>query len=76
VTAPAGGTMDDVVVKITRKRFWPFGNTTLARTDGSGFFGVAKVKPGRYTIAAEVRAGVWQKQDVTVAAGKVTRASF
>ena len=46
---PAGN--DTVEVRIKRKRFWPFGNTTHIRTDANGFFGLARVKPGRYEIA-------------------------
>jgi len=67
---------DGIVVRITRKRFWPFGNTSHVRTDGNGFFGLAKVKPGRYAIATRDETGAWRRQDVHVAAGKVTRADF
>lgn len=72
----AGQAHDDVPVRITRRRFWPFGNTTVVRTDGNGFYGLAKMKPGRYTIAAPDGASGWRKQQVLVSAGKVTRADF
>ncbi|MEX2273932.1 MAG: family 10 glycosylhydrolase [Vicinamibacterales bacterium] len=76
VSGTSPGTVDDVAIKITRKRFWPFGNSRYVRTDGNGFFGLAKLKPGRYTVATQSGAGVRRKQDVRVEAGKVTRADF
>lgn len=67
---------DGIVVRITRKRLWPFGNTSRVRTDGNGFFGLAKVKPGRYTVATQDHGGAWRSQEVRVAGGRVTRADF
>ena len=48
---------DTVEVRIKRKRFWPFGNTTHVRTDANGYFGLAKVKPGRYEVAIGGKSG-------------------
>jgi uncharacterized lipoprotein YddW (UPF0748 family) len=62
---------DGVVVRIKRKRFWPFGNTKLVRSDGNGYFGLAKVKPGNYEITAGQG-----KANVRVVPGKVARVVF
>lgn len=75
VSAAAGEQADGVAVKVTRKRFWPFGNDRLVRTDGNGYFGLAKVKPGRYTITTQGADGRRQ-QEVRVEAGKVARAEL
>ena len=76
VNAAPGGSSDDVAVRVTRKRFWPFGNHRVVRTDGNGFFGLAKVKPGRYTISTRSADGRRREHVVAVEAGKVTRADF
>ena len=68
--------IDGVTVTITRRRFWPFGNTTYVRTDGNGFFGLAKVKPGRYAVSTRTAAGLRRTQEVRVVAGKVARVDF
>ena len=62
---------DTIEVRIKRKRFWPFGNTTHVRTDANGFFGLARVKPGRYEIAIGNA-----RRNVQVAAGLVSRVEF
>jgi uncharacterized lipoprotein YddW (UPF0748 family) len=62
---------DGTVVRITRKRFWPFGNTVHVRTDGNGFFGLAKVKQGEYDISVGA-----ESRTVHVRAGSVLRADF
>ena len=67
---------DDVVVKVTRKRFWPFGRTRRVRTDGSGYFGLANVKPGRYEVSVDARGKRAANVLVRVEAGKVTRADL
>ncbi len=69
------GDNDGVEVKITRKRFWPFGNSTRVWTDANGYFGLAKAKPGRYELSVE-RASTRQRLDVQVNAGTVCRAVF
>jgi hypothetical protein len=65
------GGNDTVEVLIKRKRLWPFGNTTHIRTDANGFFGLARVKPGRYEIAIGN-----SRRYVHVAAGIVSRVPF
>ena len=67
---------DGVVVKVTRKRFWPFGNSTLVRTDGNGFFGLTKMKPGRYAVSTRGADGRWRVQELLVSAGQVARVTF
>lgn len=76
VTGSRADAVDDVVVKISRRRLWPFGNSMEVRADGNGYFGVAKVTPGRYMISTRTAAGVRRKQEVRVSAGKVARADF
>ena len=68
--------VDGVSVKVRRKRLWPFGNTTVVRSDGNGYFGLAKVTPGRYEITVPTRGDSPRKQGVHVTAGKVSRADF
>ena len=62
---------DGLVVRITRKRFWPFGNTSRVRTDANGFFGVAKVNPGNYAVTVGRNAA-----KVRVVPGQVARVEF
>jgi uncharacterized lipoprotein YddW (UPF0748 family) len=73
--AMAGSAADSVDVKIRRKRFWPFGNTTRVRTDGNGYFGVANVKPGRYEVSVKAGDGA-SKTTVEVLPGKVARTEW
>lgn len=75
----SGSTPDDVdgvSIKVRRKRLWPFGGSTRVRTDGNGYFGLAKVKPGRYELTVRTRGGRSHKRVVDVAAGKVGRPNF
>jgi hypothetical protein len=67
--------IDSLEVKITRRRAWPFGNTTRVRTDGHGYFGLAKVKPGRYEVTLR-RGRAARKIEIRVAAGEVGRVWF
>lgn len=76
VAASAASDNDDVVVKVTRKRFWPFGRTTRIRTDGNGYFGLANVKPERYEVSVDARGKRAANVLVRVEAGKVTRADL
>ena len=55
VAATTAGGNDGIEVKITRRRAWPFGNTTRVRTDGNGYFGLGKLKPGRYEVSVGTR---------------------
>lgn len=73
VRAGAPGGNDGLVVAVTRKRWWPFSATTRVRTDGNGYFGLAKVKPGRYRVSV---AGSARALDVRVVAGQVARAEL
>ena len=65
---------DGAVVKVTRKRFWPFRRTTRVRTDGNGYFGLAHVKPGRYEVSIDGKRTPHVM--VVVEAGRVTRANL
>ena len=62
---------DGVVIRVKRKRFWPFGNMVHVRTDGNGFFGLAKVKPGHYEVST-----ARDTRPVRVEAGKVARVAL
>ncbi len=73
VRAGSPGDNDGAVVKIKRKRFWPFGNTRRVRTDGNGFYGLAKVKPGRYEVSLDERARNARPILVRVIPGQVAR---
>lgn len=73
VGSAAAGDNDDLVVKLKRKRFWPFGGTTRVRTDGNGYFGLANLKPGRYTVAIDGAGSSAARVQVGVEPGKVTR---
>lgn len=76
LAAGAGSDNDDVVVKVKRKRFWPFGRTTRVRTDGDGYFGLANVKPGRHEVSVDARGKRAAKVEVRAEAGKVTRVNL
>lgn len=76
VTGTTRAAGDGIAVRITRKRLWPFGNTSHVRTDGNGFYGLAKIEPGRYTVAIRNDAGGWRTQQVQVSAGRVARVDF
>jgi uncharacterized lipoprotein YddW (UPF0748 family) len=71
VKSQTSGDNDGIVVTVKRKRFWPFGNTDRIRTDGNGYFGLSKVKPGNYKVT--VRGNT---RSLSVAPGKVSRANF
>lgn len=75
VAARGPGDNDGVEVKITRRRYWPFGNTTRVQTDGNGYFGQAKVKPGRYEVSIESGEGR-HRFEMDVEAGRITRVAF
>lgn len=64
--------LDGATVTITRRRFWPLGNTIRATADGNGYFGLAKVKPGTYEVSVQRGSGA-QRFRVRVEAGKVSR---
>ena len=73
VRGSASESADGTVVKVKRKRFWPFAGTTRIRADGNGHYALANVKPGRYEVSTRV-AGATRKAFVTVAAGRVASA--
>lgn len=73
VIGATGEEPDGAVVTIVRRRFWPFGNKMRVVADGNGYFGVAKVVPGRYAIA--LAAGDSRRTiEVRVEPAKVSRA--
>jgi hypothetical protein len=75
VAATTAGENDSVEVTIVRRRYWPFGNTTRVRTDGNGYFGVARLQPGRYEVSvgsAERR----QRFELDVQSGRISRVFF
>jgi hypothetical protein len=74
VAAATAGGHDGIEVSITRRRFWPFGNTTRVRTDGNGYFGLAKLKPGRYEVSIESPGAL--RWEVSVERGRVSRVDF
>jgi uncharacterized lipoprotein YddW (UPF0748 family) len=74
VAAATAGGHDGVEVSITRRRFWPFGNTARVRTDGNGYFGLAKLKPGRYEVSIESPGAL--RWEVSVERGRVSRVDF
>ena len=71
-TLSEGASVDTTTVTIRRKGFWPFGNTTRVRTDGNGYFGLAKVKPGRYEVSIRT-GGKTRRSEIVVEAGLVSR---
>ena len=75
VRSATPGDNDGAIVKVKRKRFWPFARTTRVGADGNGYYGLANVKPGRYEISIETR-GPARKVDVRVVAGRVSRADL
>lgn len=75
VSSSTAGDNDTLEVKITRRRFWPFGNTSRVRTDGTGYFGIARVKPGRYEVSVGPDE-TSQRFEVEVEAGRVSRVAF
>jgi uncharacterized lipoprotein YddW (UPF0748 family) len=74
VAAAVTGGNDGVEVKITRRRFWPFGNTTRVRTDGNGYYGLAKLPRGRYEVSIESADTL--AFEVRVEPGRVSRVDF
>jgi uncharacterized lipoprotein YddW (UPF0748 family) len=75
VGAITTGENDSVEVRIVRRRYWPFGNTTRVRTDGNGYFGVARLKPGRYEVS--IKSGERrQRFELDVQAGRISRVFF
>jgi uncharacterized lipoprotein YddW (UPF0748 family) len=75
VRGTASGDHDGVVVKVKRRRFWPFARETRVRADGNGYYGLANVKAGRYEVSTTI-AGAKRKAVVVVAAGRVARADL
>lgn len=75
VASSTRGGNDGVEVTIVRRRYWPFGNTTRVRTDGNGYFGVARLKPGRYEVSIEAGEGR-QRFELDVHAGRISRVFF
>jgi hypothetical protein len=74
---PQGAAGNDALgVTVKRRRFWPFGGTIRLRTDGNGYFAVANVRPGRYTISVRFDGDREHEIHLRVAAGRVSRADF
>jgi hypothetical protein len=67
---------DTVVVKVRRKKLWPFGGTARVQTDGNGYFGLANVKPGRYDVSVDRHGRRPATVEVRVEAGKVARVTL
>ena len=75
VAAVRPGENDGLEVTIVRRRYWPFGNTTRVRTDGNGYFGVARLAPGHYEVSIESGEGR-QRFELEVQAGRISRVVF
>ena len=70
------GPLDGAVVRIVRRRFWPFGNTHRVIADANGYFGLANVKPGRYEVQVEKDGAAAITWEVRVQGGRVARANI
>jgi hypothetical protein len=70
VQAPTTERADGVTIKIKRSGFPLFRRTRKTLTDGNGYFGFTKVKPGRYRVWIDGESRV----DVSVLPGTVARA--
>ena len=75
IASRSAGGNDGVEVTITRRRFWPFGNTRRVRSDGNGYFGLARVKPGRYEVSIGTD-GSRERFELDVNAGRISRVAF
>jgi uncharacterized lipoprotein YddW (UPF0748 family) len=80
VAASRPGENDTVEVTIVRRRYWPFGNRKVVRTDGNGYFGVARLAPGRYEVSIEGRSPDGRRTrrrfELDVEAGRISRVFF
>lgn len=74
VSEAAGLKADYATVKVKRAGFGWFRRSRTVRTDGNGYFGLTKLKPGRYRV--DLGGKNPRRLDVRVAAGKVARADF
>jgi hypothetical protein len=70
VAASRPGENDTVEVTIVRRRYWPFGNRKVVRTDGNGYFGVARLAPGRYEVSIEGRFSRRTPHEASVRTGR------
>ena len=73
ITGKTPGASDGAIVKITRRRFWPFGNTARVTADGNGYYGIATLRPGRYAVTVTTPGVSTQRAEVRVEAGRVSR---
>ena len=64
---------DTVTVKIKRTGFSMFRRATRVETDGNGYYGLTKVKPGRYRVWVDGTEGSDGSKEVVVEAGHVAR---
>jgi len=71
----ARGGADGAIVTVNRRSYWPFGNKVRVLTDGTGYFGLGKVKPGVYEISVATARGRG-RLEVRVQPGKVTRVAL
>ncbi len=75
VSTPAPGGADGVAVKARRTGFPLFRRTMRVETDGNGYFGFTKLKPGRYRVWLDDGRGNARRVEVVVEAGRVSRAA-
>ena len=75
VGAGARGGPDGATVTVTRRRYWPFGNTVRVIADGNGHFGLARVKPGVYDVSIETTNAA-RRFEIRVQPGRVSRVTF
>lgn len=74
LTAGTPGDNDTIEITITRRRLWPFRNTVRVQTDGNGYFGIAKVTPGRYAVS--VAKSDRRRCELYVHAGRVSHVAL
>jgi hypothetical protein len=76
VTAPGGVPHDGARVSV-RRSGW-FRKTQRTTSDGNGWFGMSRLKPGRYRVRVEAPAGAAASApiEVEVRAGEVARAAL
>ena len=76
VTAAPAALADGVTVKVRRAGFALFRRTTTVLTDGNGYFALANLSPGRYSVWLDDRRYQTDRIEVTLDAGKVARVTL
>ena len=71
VAAATPAEADGVIVKVKRVGFGLFRRVRGAQSDGSGYFGLTRVKPGRYRVWVDDRGTRSAAIEVSVVAGRV-----